>query len=162
MGRKPTARQLNQRMDETIEYLYKLHCSGLTLPMLDIGKVFKAGREAYRAVITRTDGHPTTDAIYADVKTAVITAALEAHRSIDPHCTCNDCIDFAAKQQPELPLDACQWFPVPGPVVDGTCQWFARCDRPATSTTPHPVLGDVPTCDECHAFAERMRSGVRR
>jgi hypothetical protein len=33
------------------------------------------------------------------------------------------------------------------------CAWFARCGRPATGTTPHPVLGDVPTCDRCHRFA---------
>lgn len=33
------------------------------------------------------------------------------------------------------------------------CRWFARCDRPATGTTPHPVFGDVPTCDRCAAFA---------
>lgn len=33
------------------------------------------------------------------------------------------------------------------------CQWFARCGRPATCTTPHPVLGDVPTCQRCHDFA---------
>lgn len=35
----------------------------------------------------------------------------------------------------------------------GECRWFARCGRPATGTTPHPVLGDVPTCDRCAAFA---------
>lgn len=29
------------------------------------------------------------------------------------------------------------------------CQWFALCDRQATGTTPHPILGDVPTCDRC-------------
>jgi hypothetical protein len=33
------------------------------------------------------------------------------------------------------------------------CQWFLLCDRPATGTTPHPVLGSVPTCDRCHKFA---------
>ena len=33
------------------------------------------------------------------------------------------------------------------------CMWFALCDRPATGTTPHPILGDVPTCDRCHKFA---------
>lgn len=35
-----------------------------------------------------------------------------------------------------------------------TCQWFARCDRPATGTTAHPILGQVPTCDRCRRFAE--------
>lgn len=33
------------------------------------------------------------------------------------------------------------------------CMWFARCENPATGTTPHPVLGDVPTCARCAAFA---------
>lgn len=35
-----------------------------------------------------------------------------------------------------------------------TCQWFARCDRPATGTSPHPAFpAGVPTCDRCHQFA---------
>lgn len=29
------------------------------------------------------------------------------------------------------------------------CQWFAKCDRPATHLEPHPVLGPVPACDRC-------------
>lgn len=33
------------------------------------------------------------------------------------------------------------------------CRWFLKCRRPATGTTPHPVLGEVPTCDRCHRFA---------
>jgi hypothetical protein len=33
------------------------------------------------------------------------------------------------------------------------CQWFARCDRNATTITPHPVLGDVPTCQRCADLA---------
>jgi hypothetical protein len=33
------------------------------------------------------------------------------------------------------------------------CAWFAYCENPATGVTPHPVLGDVPTCDRCHKFA---------
>lgn len=33
------------------------------------------------------------------------------------------------------------------------CRWFAGCTNEATCTTPHPVLGDVPTCDRCHKFA---------
>jgi hypothetical protein len=39
----------------------------------------------------------------------------------------------------------------------GTCQWFALCDRYATGTTPHPTLGEVPTCDRHHAFATANR-----
>ena len=33
------------------------------------------------------------------------------------------------------------------------CQWFLLCDQTATGTTPHPVMGPVPTCDRCHRFA---------
>ncbi len=41
-----------------------------------------------------------------------------------------------------------------GPAGLGACQWFARCDNYATGLTSHPVLGVVPTCDRCAAFAE--------
>lgn len=34
-----------------------------------------------------------------------------------------------------------------------SCQWFACCPNVATGTLPHIALGDVPTCDSCHAFA---------
>jgi hypothetical protein len=37
------------------------------------------------------------------------------------------------------------------------CGWFAGCGRPATGTTPHPILGEVPTCDRCAAFAGHPR-----
>lgn len=33
------------------------------------------------------------------------------------------------------------------------CRWFLLCPNPATGTTPHPILGDVPTCPKCHKFA---------
>jgi hypothetical protein len=31
----------------------------------------------------------------------------------------------------------------------GVCQWFLLCDHDAVGTVPHPILGDVPTCQRC-------------
>lgn len=33
------------------------------------------------------------------------------------------------------------------------CAWFALCDRPAVTTVQHPILGAVPCCARCAAFA---------
>lgn len=43
------------------------------------------------------------------------------------------------------------------------CEWFALCLKPATGTTPHPILVEVPTCDDCHEFAtgEKRKEGDR-
>lgn len=30
-----------------------------------------------------------------------------------------------------------------------TCEWFARCDKPADGTVYHPIIGSVPTCKRC-------------
>lgn len=30
-----------------------------------------------------------------------------------------------------------------------TCEWYARCTRPAAGNVSHPILGQVPTCAEC-------------
>ena len=41
-----------------------------------------------------------------------------------------------------------------GPCSDAPiCGWFLLCGRPAVTTVPHPVLGDVPCCDRCATFA---------
>lgn len=40
--------------------------------------------------------------------------------------------------------------PAGGPAV---CQWFLTCTRAATGTVAHPVLGDVPACEQCTTLA---------
>lgn len=37
----------------------------------------------------------------------------------------------------------------------GECQWFLYCGRDATHMEPHPILGHVPTCDNCKMLIER-------
>jgi hypothetical protein len=36
------------------------------------------------------------------------------------------------------------------------CKWWAMCDNPATTTEPHPILGDVPICDRCVAKLRKI------
>lgn len=36
------------------------------------------------------------------------------------------------------------------------CQWWAACDNLATHKRAHPVLGDVPICDDCEGRLERI------
>lgn len=38
------------------------------------------------------------------------------------------------------------------------CQWFAMCGHLATTTIPHPTLGDVPACDRCNARVEALKA----
>ncbi len=36
------------------------------------------------------------------------------------------------------------------------CSWWALCERPAAVRLPHPILGPVPTCQECADKLERL------
>lgn len=47
--RQPTAKQLAARLDDEIERIVRVELSGVQISILDIGKVFKAGREAHAA-----------------------------------------------------------------------------------------------------------------
>jgi hypothetical protein len=37
------------------------------------------------------------------------------------------------------------------------CAWWAMCTNAATTTLPHPIIGEVPICDRCKAKVERIR-----
>jgi O-acetylhomoserine/O-acetylserine sulfhydrylase-like pyridoxal-dependent enzyme len=45
IGKKPSKRVLNQ-IDRKIEAIYYKHCARITIKVMDIGKVFEAGRVA--------------------------------------------------------------------------------------------------------------------
>lgn len=73
-----------------------------------------------------------------------------------PQTTCAECDSVDLNIDMAETNDGCQHevytcnncgFP------DVRCDWFAGCERPATGYVPHPVLGNVSTCDKCHAFA---------
>ncbi len=53
----------------------------------------------------------------------------------------------------DCPIDVPHEHEIPYDQPAPACEWFAGCGRPATGTTSHPVLGDVPTCDDCARFA---------
>lgn len=42
---------------------------------------------------------------------------------------------------------------------DGLCEWYAICDYNATTTRPHPVLGDVPICSRCNERVGKIGKG---
>lgn len=48
-------------------------------------------------------------------------------------------------------------LPIEQVIPDGTCEWFALCDRPAVAVLEHPVLQLVPVCERCRARVEAMR-----
>jgi hypothetical protein len=42
------------------------------------------------------------------------------------------------------------------PMVTPRCEWFLLCERAATTTRHHPILGDVPICAPCDERIERL------
>lgn len=49
-------------------------------------------------------------------------------------------------------------FPAQG--SEQECAWWAGCNNEATTTEPHPILGDVPICDRCVAMLRKMDEGM--
>jgi hypothetical protein len=41
------------------------------------------------------------------------------------------------------------------------CRWFIRCDAPAVTTLPHPILGAVPVCQRCHDKIQALEAASR-
>jgi hypothetical protein len=56
----------------------------------------------------------------------------------------------------------CACSPEIGPCADhvNACGWWAMCENDATTTRPHPVLGDVPICARCNERCERIEQGA--
>ena len=52
----------------------------------------------------------------------------------------------------------------PGPPgrLLGPCMWFALCTNDATTTRPHPILGNVPICDRCDAKVDQIAAAGRQ
>ena len=53
--KKPTAKQRERQMDDFLEATFKAISNYRPIPLLDIAKVFNAGRAAYRAFDVATD-----------------------------------------------------------------------------------------------------------
>lgn len=76
-------------------------------------------------------------------------------------------VDLKSSQGPEAAARRAQWSLIAaryGDVDEVTiaatvtiCGWFATCENEATGTMPHPILGNVPTCDSCRQRAEAGR-----
>jgi hypothetical protein len=41
--------------------------------------------------------------------------------------------------------------------VDGQCEWYLLCTNASTHDEPHPILGNVPTCDRCGEKIQRLK-----
>lgn len=44
----------------------------------------------------------------------------------------------------------------------GFCEWFLMCVNQATTTEPHPILGNVPICARCQTKVHAIRDAGRR
>lgn len=42
------------------------------------------------------------------------------------------------------------------------CAWWALCENEATTTEPHPILGDVPICARCAAKLRAIEAATIR
>jgi len=46
--------------------------------------------------------------------------------------------------------------------VTGECQYFQGCRNLHTTTVQHPILGEVPACDKCAAFCDKVDKATEK
>jgi hypothetical protein len=43
--------------------------------------------------------------------------------------------------------------------ITNPCKWWWLCENEATTTEPHPILGNVPICDRCKKKLDKIEQG---
>lgn len=88
-------------------------------------------RSGLTLVLLETNG--ATHAVAAEGQAERLSSGLHSSRAFE---SLDDAMTHA--------LEAFGVFP-----VLTHCEWYARCDRPASGSVDHPLLGEVPTCWRC-------------
>lgn len=84
------------------------------------------------------------------------------HEDGTEHYADEDCGNYDRSDTPtrpvrpiDLPALICARMTKLMPKRKGRCQVFLKCQRTADTHIDHPVLGEVPACDECQIWYER-------